>query len=406
MKMTMLRALGAAVLFALAAGPALPQGQPFAAAFAVNGQAVTNWQVEQRARFLTLLNAPDATEAAAREALLSETLQVQAARAVGVEVTAEELDAGLVEFAARGGLEPDQFVTLLEQQGVAPETFRDFVRNGLFWREYVQGRFGNLSRPSDAEVARRAIQGADRGAVRVLLSEIAIPQTPETRDEVAALAERLSDQIAGEAAFAAEARRVSRASSAPRGGRLDWLELRQLPPQIGNAVLGLAPGEVSEPIDLGPFTGLFLLRDLDDSAALPRGGLSIDFAEYLIPGGRSPEALARAARVDAVTDGCADLNTVARGQPEEVLRRRTVAPEELPADLRQVLATLDAGEVSTLLTEGPNLRLVMLCDRVAAPPPDEEALRRAGQAILSERLESYASVFLAELRAEAVVTDG
>jgi peptidyl-prolyl cis-trans isomerase SurA len=405
MRKTMLRALTVATML-LAGGPAAAQGQPFAPAFTVNGQAVTNFQVTQRARFLAALNAPDATLESARETLLDETLQIQAARAAGIDLTPEQIDEGLVEFAARGGLEPPQFIALLEREGVAPETFRDFVRNGLLWRRYVQERFGPLARPADQEVVRAATQAPDIGAVRVLLSEIAIPQTPETREEVAALAQRLSEEITSQAGFADAARRVSRSSSAPRGGALDWLTLDQLPPQIGQRVLALAPGQVTEPIDLGSFVGLFLLRDLDDSGAVPPDTLSIDYAEIALPGGRSPETLAEAARIDAGTDTCADLYGAQGGRYAQAVQRRTAAPGTLPAELRSVLATLDAGEISTLLTDGGALRLVMLCDRVAEPEPETDALQRAGQAILSRRLEGYAANLLEELRAEAIVTDG
>jgi peptidyl-prolyl cis-trans isomerase SurA len=409
MMTTLTRVLAATLLCAGLVGQAeiaAAQGQPFAPAFSVNGQAVTNWQVDQRARFLALLNAPNASRDGARDALIDETLQVQAAEAAGVAVTPEELEAGLTEFAARGGLEPTEFVSLLEQRGVAPETFRDFVRNGLAWRNYVQGRFGPIARPDRDEVVRAATRSGDRGDVRVLLSEIAIPQTPETRAEVAALASRLSETISGQAAFEAEARRVSRAPSAPRGGRIDWLDLSTVPPRIGDAVLALAPGEVSEPVDLGGFTALFLLRDLDESGAVPTDASSIDYAEYRIPGGRSPEALAQAGRIAAVTDSCDDLYPIARGTDPDRLRRETAAPAAMPADLRQVLATLDAGEVSTVLTGGGDLRLVMLCDRVAASTPSEESLQRAGQAILSRRLTALAEGHLEELRAEAIITDG
>ncbi|WP_167767091.1 peptidylprolyl isomerase [Jannaschia formosa] len=397
-----------ALAVALTPGLAAAQAQPFAPAVIVNGQGITNWQVEQRARFFALLNAPNATPEGAEQVLVDETIQVQAARAAGIELTPEELDAGMVEFAARGGLEPDQFVQLLEQRGIAAETFRDFVRNGLFWRQLVQQRFGPQARPTDAEVARAVARGTGgAGGVRVLISEIAIPQTPETRDEVAALAERLSEEVSGQAAFEQAARRYSRSGSAGRGGRVDWLPLSQLPPPIAGRVLALAPGEVSEPIDLGNFVGLFLLRDLDESGAVPPDPISVEYAEYLIPGGRSEAALARAAQVDAVTDTCDDLYGVAQGQPESVLRRETVAVEALPADLRQVLATLDEGEASTLLTAGGNLRFVMLCGRVAEVPEDPEgALQAAGQAILNQRLSSYAQGYLDELRADAIISDG
>ena len=65
--------------------------QPFAAAATVNGQAITNFQVQQRARFFGLLRAPNADAQGATDVLIDEALQVQAARAAGIELTAEDL---------------------------------------------------------------------------------------------------------------------------------------------------------------------------------------------------------------------------------------------------------------------------------------------------------------------------
>ncbi|GIT90426.1 chaperone SurA [Jannaschia pagri] len=395
---------GALALVMLAAtGPLHAQGQPFAPVVIVNGTGVTNFQIDQRARFLSLLGAPNADLASARETMVDETLQVQAARAAGIELTAEELDAGMVEFAARAGLEPAQFIEILERGGIAGETFRDFVRNGLYWRQLVQQRFGPQARPSEAEIDRTLARGT-AGGVRVLLSEIALPQTPENRDEVAALARQLSETISSEAAFQQAARQYSRSASARRGGRIDWLSLSQLPPPLVAQVLALGPGQVSNPVDLGAFVGLYLLRDLDESGVTRTEALSVDYAEYLIPGGRSQEALARAAQIQARIDTCDDLYGVAKGQPPEVLTRTIARLDDLPGDLRQELAKLDDDEVSTLLTRGGNLRFVMLCGRVVEPP--EGAFEAVGQQLLNERLTSYAQGYLAELRSDAIIEDG
>ncbi|WP_371154440.1 peptidylprolyl isomerase [Jannaschia sp. 2305UL9-9] len=379
------------------------QGQPFAPAVTVNGVSVNNWQIEQRARFLALLGAPDADLASARDTMINETLQVQAARAEGITLTPQELDSGMVEFAARGGLEPDQFVALLEQAGIAAETFRDFVRNGLYWRQLVQQRFGPQARPSEAEIDRTLARG-NTGGVRLLLSEIAIPQTPENRDEVRALAQTLSDSLSGQTAFQRAARQYSRSASAGRGGRLDWLSLSQLPPPIVTQVLALSPGEVSAPVDLGSFIGLYMLRDLDESGAGPTEALSVDYAEYLIPGGRSNAALQQAAILRARVDVCDDLYGVAKDQPAEVLTRQVAPIASLPADLAAELSKLDDGEVSTLLTSGGNLRFIMMCGRVVEPA--EGAFEAIGQQILTQRLTSYAQGYLDELRSDAIITDG
>ncbi len=402
--MARLMGIMVALIMALSAGPA-PAQNPFEAAATVNGRAVTNFQVQQRALFLSLLGAPGGDPVSARQALIDEVLQREAARVAGVEVTPEEVDDALVEFAGRANLTPEEFITALEGAGVAPETFRDFVRNGIYWRALIQQRFGPRARPTQAEVTRAAARGGSgTGGVRVLLSEIALPITPENTEQVQALAQRLSDTVSGQAAFERAARANSRAPSAQRGGRIDWVPLANLAPPIAAQVLSLAPGEVSDPINLGSFIALFLLRDLDESGVTAPEDLSVDYAEFLIAGGRSADALRRAARLRDDVDTCDDLYGMAQGLPEEVLSREVLPIAELPDDLRQEIAKLDENEVSTLLTRGGNLRFIMLCARVAEPP--EGGFEAIGQQLLNERLTNYAQNFLEELRADAVIVDG
>ncbi|MEM7489189.1 MAG: peptidylprolyl isomerase [Pseudomonadota bacterium] len=392
--------IGAALLaVAMLALPVAAQN-PFATAARVNGDAITNYQVDQRLLFLTLLRSPDANRAAARDALINEALQVQAAEEAGIEVTPEELQAGIDEFASRGDLSSDEFVAALGRAGVAEETFRDFVQNGLFWRELVQQRFVSRARPTEEEIERTLLRGGPGSGVRVLLSEIALPITPETEAEARALAQRLSDTIQGEAAFAEAARTYSRSPSAERGGRLDWVPLSNMGGAVAGSVLGLSPGQVSDPVDLGPAVVVFLMRGLEEGAAVAPPALSLDYAEYLIPGGRSPQALAAARALRARVDTCDDLYGAAQRQPERLTR--AVAPAaELPADLRRELDMLDENEVSTRLTAGGNLRFVMLCGRVVEPP--EGAFEAIGQQLLGRRLESYSEGFLDELRADAII---
>lgn len=405
--MTRIGTILAAALFWASAVGSLPgiasaQGNPFAAVATVDGMAVTEYQVAQRMRFLELLRVPGADRESVIGTLVDEMLQIRAARAAGIEVTPQALEAGLAEFAGRANLSAEQFVAELERAGVAAETFAEFVRSGLYWRGVVQQRFGARARPDErALVSALSREGGGAADVRVLLSEIALPLTPENEAAQRALAERLSTDIRSEGAFAAAAREYSAAPSAPAGGQIDWLPLGQLPPPVASALLTLGPGETTDPIALGSFIALFQLRALDESEAGPGDPATLDYAEYLIPGGRSPEALAEAGRVRARAATCDDLYEVARGQPAERLVRRSAAVDSLPSDLRQALATLDPGDASTLLSGNGVLRFVMLCGRGEAPT--EEQVTALGQSILNQRLTGLAEGYLAELRADAVI---
>ena len=388
---TIVAALAVACAGAAGATAAVAQGL-FETVATVNGTGINRFQVQQRAAFFGLLRGPNSDFEGAREVLIDEQLQIDAAREAGIALTPEELDAALVEFAARGNLTPEQFVQFLGQAGIAPETFRDFIRNQLLWRGFVQARFGPVARPSDEEVERAVTRGNAGTGIRVLLSEIAIPYTPETRAEVLALAEQLSRQIVGQEAFQRAARRFSRAPSAQRGGRLDYVPLAQLAPPIASQVLTLGEGQVTEPVDLGSFVGLFLLRDLDEGAPASPEALSVEYAEVLLPGG--PQA---AARLRARTDTCDDLY----GTAPDAVERRTLPVAQLPDDLRQILAVLDENEVSTALSRGGATRFVMLCGRVAEAP--EGAFDAVGQQLLNQRLGSLADNFLAALKADAII---
>ncbi len=54
------------------------------------------------------------------------------------------------------------------QGGVAPETFRDFIANGLLWRELVRGKFLPTVSISEAEIDRAIRNGAVRMAMQLL----------------------------------------------------------------------------------------------------------------------------------------------------------------------------------------------------------------------------------------------
>lgn len=373
---------------------------PFAAAATVNGTVVTNFQVQQRVLFLTLLRSPGVSQEAITDALIDEVLQLQAARSAGVTLSPEELEAGIAEFATRTNLEPDALIAALGQEGVAAETLRDFVRNGALWRSLVQQRFGPRAQISEAEVDRALALASERGSARILLSEIALPLTPELSEENEALANRLSDTINSPAAFAAAAQRYSAASTAPRGGRLDWVPLGNLPPQVVGQVLTLAPGEISAPINLGPFIALFLLRDLKELSATPPETLAVEYAEILIPGGRTEAALSAAQDLRNSVDTCEDLY----GQDLSGLSpvtRQSVLQSELSQELALELAKLDTHEVSTMLSTDTDLRFIMLCGRSSEIA--EGARDQIRGQLRQQRLVSYADGFLDELRADAVI---
>ncbi|WP_439122423.1 peptidylprolyl isomerase [Marivita sp.] len=399
---TSIRKLSALALgVTLAFGPvAAPAQNLFAPVIRVNDSVVTAYELEQRARMLTVLNAPGNAQELAREQLVDDRLRIQAAEAAGIVPSPEEVLDGMTEFAGRANLSRDEFIQALEGSGVSAQTFRDFVRAGLSWRLLVQARFAGRVNLTEDEIDR-ALGASGGSSVRVLLSELIMPAPPAEAEAVRARAERIS-QTTSVAEFSAQARQYSATSSRGAGGRLPWQNLDDLPPVLRPLVLALAPGEVTDPIPIPNAVALFQLRDIEETGFTPPSYSAIEYAAYYLPGGRSDATLAQARVLASQVDRCDDLYGVAQGQPENVLDRQALPPGEIPTDIAFELSKLDPGEVSTALTRsnGQTLVFLMLCGRTAEMNDDVDRDQFA-LGLRNQRLQSLAESYLSQLRADA-----
>ncbi|WP_315899500.1 peptidylprolyl isomerase [Roseovarius atlanticus] len=398
------------MLFAIAAGTfsgaAQAQQNPFEAVIKVNDLAITRYELAQRARMLQLFRAPGNPQKLAREQLIEDRLKLDAATNAGFVLEDEQLMAGMEEFAGRANLSAEEMITSLGQAGVDESSFRDFVRAGMTWREFSRARFAPQINVDEEDIARARLSFGNQTSVRVLLSEIIMPLGNGDPQAIQDRANQIS-QYTTEAEFAAAARRYSATESAGRGGRMEWVAINDLPEGLRPVVLGLAPGEVSDPLPLQGAIALFQLRDIEETDQPAREYEEIEYAAYYIDGGRTEQALARAARIDADTDTCDDLYGIAHGQPEQVLERGSKAPSEIPDDIRLALTKLDPGEISTAVTRsgGQTLVLLMLCSRTPKTDGEAPGVEQLTNFIQSRRLDSYASAYLEELRAEARIVE-
>ncbi len=381
----------------------LAQAQ-FSPAITVNNDAITQFELTQRATLLEVFRTPGDLQEVAREQLVEESLKRQELNRVGIRLTDEALTRELESFAGRADMSLDQFLAMIGQSGVERATFEEFVRIGVTWRDYIRQRYGNRAVVTEAEVDRAMGQGGSTGGgIEVLLSEIIIPAPPPEAARANAIAE---DIAAGStfAQFEAAAREFSALPSRQDGGRLGWLPIGNYPEALQGLILSLAPGEVTPPLQIPNGVALFQMRDVREVPSAPQSASAIEYAAYYIAGGRSEAALQAAQRVALSVDTCDDLYGVARNQPADVLQRDTMAPASIPQDIAMELAKLDAGEVSYNVTrsDGQTLVFLMLCNRSygGMEGQDRDAVRNQ---VRSQRLAGFADALLADLRAAASI---
>lgn len=401
-KLTYVLGIAALVATGLTAPMASAQNL-FAPVAQVDEAVITEFEVQQRSRFLQVLNSPGGDRASVIEELVRDRLRVAETRQRGATLNDGALEQGLIDFAARANLTVEEFTAGLESAGVARETFRDFVGVSLLWRDYIRARFGARVQISEDEIDRAVNQVNTSSGIEVLVSEIIIPAPPNRAAAVLAQAETIA-QSTTEAEFSSFARRFSATASRGRGGRLDWLPITDLPASLRPILLALGPGEVTQPLPIPNAVALFQLRDIRETSAPVQAFEAVEYAAYYIDGGRTPAALSIADTIRANVDRCDDLYGIAKGKPENVLDRGSLPPSEIPDDIAIELAKLDPGEVSTALTRanGQTLVFLMLCGRTPALEEDQVIDRQAVAAQLrNQRLTAFSDNLLAELAAEA-----
>lgn len=382
---------------ALGAAPTLPAMAQnlFAPHTIVNGSTVTEWEVQQRTRFLTLLRAPGDIPRLAVEGLIDDRLRADAAKQAGIEVPEADVENGMEEFAQRANLTTDQFVAQLASAGVDRSTFRDFVRAGVLWRNVVRERFAARVVINEADINRAVQAQLKAPSIRVLLSELILPAPPGQEAQALQAAEDIAARVEAGESFASFAQQYSAAPSGQNGGQLEWLALSQLPPALQPVFLGLSPGGVTQPLQVPNAIALFQLRAIDESAPTQRAS-EVDFARYPLPA-ENPAQAAAQLRLDT----CNDLYAAGRKNGVAV-QRQTLPESQLPADLAQALSGLDENE-RTMLTTGGTPTLVMLCTR---QPVQEEAVDRDAirQQLTNQQLGALANVYLSQLRDNAIIT--
>lgn len=365
----------------------------------VNDRVITEYEVTQRAMFLQVLKAPGNPEEEALKALIEDRLRQTETERLGLALSEQDLAAGMTEFASRANLPPEKLIEELAKVDISAETFRDFVAAGLLWRQAVRARFVGQVPVSEADIDKALAASARPRALTVLLSELVIPLQEGNEAEGLALADRLSNEIASEGAFAAAAGRHSAAPTAGRGGRLDWVPLANLPAAIGAAVLALGPGEVSDPVQVPGAVVLFLLRDVARDEAAEPIAVTVEYADFLIP-----DDATEVARLRAEVDSCMDLYGQAQGLPEDRLTVSKISMSEVPADVGLELAQLDPGESSVALTRSGYRQFLMLCGReqTQEEPVSRDAVR---ERVVNQKLEGMAEGYLEELRSAAIIRE-
>ena len=383
----------------------------------VNGDVITGTDVDQRLALLSVENGTDIPtdqiEALRQQVLrnlIDETLQIQAAKADKIDVKGSDIDKTVARVASGAKQTPAQLADYLAAHGSSIESLRRQVQGEIAWDRLQHDKIETGVSVGDDEVKAVLDKlNASKGTQEYRVGEIFLSATPYTEQQTLQNAQKILEQLKNGASFSGYARQYSEASTAAVGGDLGWVRPEQLPEPIAAALRQMAPGTVSNPIEVPGGVSIIAVQDTRKiltrdprDAVLSLKQVSITFPKGMTRQQAEP-ILERFAEASKNIGGCGGAEKIAADFHGEVVSSDQVKMRDLPPALQEMMLPMQVGQATQpfgSLDQG--VRTLVICGRDEVDPTAPSYDDVYNQ-LNEERVNMRARRYLADLRRDAVI---
>ena len=119
----------------------------------VNGEPITNYDIEQRSKltFLTTHKAADRQQVI--NELIDEKVKIKEGKKFGVDPSISDIDQSYAAMSSRMRITPEQLTKSLESQGIRPDTLKARMKAEMVWTSLIRGRYKESLQVGEKEVA-------------------------------------------------------------------------------------------------------------------------------------------------------------------------------------------------------------------------------------------------------------
>jgi peptidyl-prolyl cis-trans isomerase SurA len=150
--------LSAAAALVLTGGPSQLHAQTVAVM--VNGEPITNYDIEQRSK-LNVLSHKASTRQQVIDELIDEKVKIREAKKFGVDPTGSDIDSSFAQMSSRMRTTPELLTKTLEAQGIRTDTLKTRIRADMVWTSLIRGRFKESLQVGEKDVAAAVQVNAD-----------------------------------------------------------------------------------------------------------------------------------------------------------------------------------------------------------------------------------------------------
>ncbi|HBP59257.1 MAG: hypothetical protein CMN41_05450 [SAR116 cluster bacterium] len=360
----------------------------------VNEHPITNYDVEQRARFLEFATNIRITDENrdrvyedALQLIIDDKLRLAEAKDMIPEVESAVLPEARNFMNQNFGDGNRSGAIVLREAGIDPMTVQQKYTSDLAWSSYISGRFqekfSNIEVMIDEELERIKLNAAKP---QIQLGEIVLaPGQSRDLAQTEALATEIVAAVRKGASFAEIARQYSAAGSASRGGNIGWVMIEKLPKMFRDGLDGMNSGQVTDPILLDG--AYYILRHTGErkDGFVDNSQSMVWLARAILPvpaDATDADRLEAAAKVSRDTSGITDCDAMEILNSEYGSGAFARLDEMLVADMapqmQQLIASLETGKPSEPLAFAEGVASMMIC-RLNKPElqlPDREEIRQ------------------------------
>lgn len=130
----------------------------------VNGQPITQYDIEQRGRLAALGGGKKQTREEVLSDLIDDKLKLSVGKLYSMDPAQSEIEGAFANIARNIGASPENFAKSLQQAGVNPSALKARLAADMVWAQVIRGKFGQSLQVGEKDIlTAMEARGKERG---------------------------------------------------------------------------------------------------------------------------------------------------------------------------------------------------------------------------------------------------
>jgi peptidyl-prolyl cis-trans isomerase SurA len=351
------------------------------------------------------------------ERLIIDSLQMQMAERMGIQISDPQLEQTITNIAQGDNLTTEQLRAKVADEGMSYEVYREEIRKELIVGEVRRANVRRRIYITPQEIANLVKlideQGGQQAEYQLGHILIAFPTEPSDDDIEKAkdTAQKVIELLKNGSEFAKIATASSSGANALEGGDMGWMNINSMPTLFAEAVQGRAKDELIGPIRSG--AGFHILKVIDTRGIEKVEVVELSARHILI---KPSVILSDEKAVQMLKDfrtkvlaGDADFAALAKeysADPGSALKGGELGwadPNVYVPEFRDTLSKLTINEISEPVRTVHGWHLMQLLDKRVGDNTEKVKEDKAYQLLFQRKFSEETDAWLREIRASAYI---